>query len=334
MESIKPLVWLWVSFVRSRAGFGFLQRDLLVPGVSRGVWHGLASPVGQSGSACPIDSTPREGAGDRFMVGMGAPCPGAARAPGTGLGPFSASLPFPPQQLTWSTLCSCRLFHSGGVPALPWGLRGFVLTFPEKRPVSGGLPLLPPLPEAGRCSSSSPETWGLCLSSESRRHLILACGLWAFCFGWRAVSRGRYGVSCLAPGTAVAPCAICRGSLQPAAHRRELRSEGTVSLPRARAPGRLLSDPHSACGVCSSLPISSARLYGSRLFLVFCCSWTAHVPSPWRAGPSWSWVDVVALPPSSLCCGGLWLPASQWMQKPRLSPADATSSHLPRCFSR
>ena len=146
MESIKPLVWLRVSFVRSRAGFGFLQRDLLVPGVSRGVWHGLASPVGQSGSACPIDSTPREGAGDRFMVGMGAPCPGAARAPGTGLGPFSASLPFPPQQLTWSTLCSCRLFHSGGVPALPWGLRGFVLTFPEKRPVSGGLPLLPPLP--------------------------------------------------------------------------------------------------------------------------------------------------------------------------------------------
>ena len=50
-------------------------------------------------------------------------------------------------------------------------------------------------------------------------------------------------------------------------------------------------------------------------------------------GPSWSWVDVVALPPSSLCCGGLWLPASQWMQKPRLTPADATSSHLPRCFS-
>ena len=44
---------------------------------------------------------------------------------------------------------------------------------------------------------------------------------------------------------------------------------------------------------------------------------------------SWSWVDVVALLPSPLCCAGLWLPTSQWMQKPRLTPADATSLTCP-----
>lgn len=128
------------------------------------------------------------------------------------------------------------------------------------------------------CSASSPETWGLCLSSGSRRHLIpppVACGLSAL--DGEAGSRGECGVSHLAPRIAVAPCATCRGSLRPAAHRRELRSEGTVSLPCAWAPGRLLPDPHSACGACLSLPISSACSYGSRLFLVFCCDWMAHV---------------------------------------------------------
>lgn len=117
------------------------------------------------------------------------------------------------------------------------------------------------------CSASSPETWGLCLSSGSRRHLIpppVACGLSAL--DGEAGSRGECGVSRLAPRIAVAPCATCRGSLRPAAHRRELRSEGTVSLPCAWAPGRLLPDPHSACGACLSLPISSACSYGSRPF--------------------------------------------------------------------
>lgn len=136
MESIKPLMWLRVSLVRSRAAFGFLQRDLLVPGVSRGVWRGLASPVEQSRSACPIDSTPREGAGDRFVVGMGAPCPGAARAPGTGLGPFSASLPFlsiaalpsPPADLVHSVLMQALPLRRGSCPSL--GLEGFCFYLP------------------------------------------------------------------------------------------------------------------------------------------------------------------------------------------------------------
>lgn len=63
-------------------------------------------------------------AGDRFVVGIGAPRPGAARAPGTGLGPLLSvtALPSPAADLVQSVL----------VQALPWGWRGFVFTFPEK----------------------------------------------------------------------------------------------------------------------------------------------------------------------------------------------------------
>lgn len=143
--------------------------------------------------------------------------------------------------------------------------------------MSGGLPLLPLLPEAGRCSASSPETWGCAWAL--RVGTVSSLPQWpvGFLLWLGSRLRGRYGVSCLAPGTAVAHCAPCRGSLRPAAHGRELGSEGTVSLSRAWAPGRLLSDPHSACGACSSLPISSAHSKGSHLFLVLCRGWTAHV---------------------------------------------------------
>ena len=110
----------------------------------------------------------------------------------------------------------------------------------------------------------------------------VACGLSAL--DGEAGSKGKCGASRLAPRMAAAPCATCRGSLWPAAHRRELRSEGTLSLPRAWAPGRLLPDPHSACGACLSLPISSARSYGSRLFLMLPRLDGSCALSPQRAG--------------------------------------------------
>lgn len=69
-------------------------------------------------------------AGDRFVVGMGAARPGAARAPGTGLGPFLSviALPSPAAGLVHSVLLQALPLRRASCPSL--GLEGFSFYLP------------------------------------------------------------------------------------------------------------------------------------------------------------------------------------------------------------
>lgn len=184
------------------------------------------------------------------------------------------------------------------------------------------------LPEAGRCSASSPEILGVCLSSESRHCLILpppvACGLSA----WME-SRLRGGMG-FPPG--------------PRDSRTVLPAEAPCGLPPTELGVRGQSPcpvPGLLAGCCLTLtpPVDVfipahllCPLKGSHLFLVLCRGWTAHVlcllggqvplgvgPMRWFCQPAPQlWWAVAS------CAGGCRSPDS---------PADAALLAPARCFS-